>query len=46
MTTAEMLVFCQQMYDRLQFKSKSDRLQDIRGWAENWQTTWLRLHTL
>jgi hypothetical protein len=42
MTPAEMLTFCQEMYGRLQFRSKSDRLSDIRGLAERWQSTWLR----
>jgi hypothetical protein len=42
MTPAELLTFCQEMYSHLQFKSKSDRLQDIRSWAERWQSMWLR----
>ena len=42
MTSTELLTFCQEMYGRLQFRSRSDRLQDIRGWAENWQAMWFR----
>jgi hypothetical protein len=38
---AEMLSFCQEMYERLQFRSKSDRLSDIRAWPERWESTWL-----
>lgn len=41
MTPAERLTFCQEMYNRLQFRSRGDRLQDIRGWADNWQALWL-----
>lgn len=42
MTASEMLIFCQEMYVQLQFRSKSDRLSDIRGWAERWQSMWFR----
>jgi hypothetical protein len=39
MTSAEVLMFCQEMYSKLQFRSKSDRLSDIRVWTERWQST-------
>ena len=39
MTEAEMTLFCQEIYKRLQFKSKNDRLVDIRNWADRWQST-------
>jgi hypothetical protein len=31
-------VFCEEMYKRLQFKSKSERLADILIWAHSWQS--------
>ena len=43
MSQVEMLVFCEKMYARLDFKSKrTDRLSEIRGWAERWEAMWLR----
>ena len=42
MTPSELLSFCQEMYGRLQFRTKSDPLSDIRIWAERWQDMWLR----
>jgi hypothetical protein len=42
LTPGEMHQFCQMLTARLQFKSKSGRLEDIRRWAENWQDFWLR----
>jgi hypothetical protein len=39
MTPTELLMFCQEMYNKLQFRSKSDRLSDIRVWTERWQST-------
>jgi hypothetical protein len=39
MTPSEVLMFCQEMYSKLQFRSKSDRLSDIRIWTERWQST-------
>lgn len=41
MSPSETLLFCQRMYNQLDFKSRSDRLGDIRAWAENWQRVWL-----
>lgn len=35
-TPAEVLMFCQEMYNKLDFRSKTDRLGDIRAWAERW----------
>jgi hypothetical protein len=35
---SEMMIFCAEMYGRLEFRSKDDRLSDIRGWAERWQS--------
>jgi hypothetical protein len=37
MTATEMLEFCHRMHARLQFRSKGDRLADIRRWAERWE---------
>ena len=41
MTPAEMLAFTTEMYGKLDFPTKGDRLQDIRTWAERWQDLWL-----
>jgi hypothetical protein len=42
LTPGEMHQFCEKLTARLQFKSESGRLEDIRRWAENWQDFWLR----
>jgi hypothetical protein len=42
MDAADLLSFCIRMHNSLQFRTKSDPLSDIRGWAENWQALWLR----
>jgi hypothetical protein len=42
MSAAEVLMFCQEMYDKIQFRSKSDRLSDIRAWTDRWQSTMFR----
>jgi hypothetical protein len=39
MTVVQMTDFCQEMYKRLEFKSHSERLADIRKWADAWQST-------
>ena len=41
MTPAEMLAFTTEMYNKLDFPTKGDKLQDIRRWAERWQGLWL-----
>ena len=41
MTPAEMLAFTTEMYRKLDFPTKGDRLQDIRTWTERWQHLWL-----
>ena len=41
MTPTELLMYCQGAYKRLQFKTKGDRLADIRAWTERWQSMWL-----
>jgi hypothetical protein len=41
LTEKEMTAFCQAMVKNLELKSNS-ALSDIRGWAQSWQTTWLR----
>jgi hypothetical protein len=38
MTLAELNVFCEEMYKRLQFRSHSERLADILKWAKAWQS--------
>jgi len=38
MTIGELHVFCEEMYKRLEFKSRSERLVDILKWAEGWQS--------
>lgn len=40
-TQADLVKFCQEMSQRLQFRSKSDPMQDIRAWTERWQNTQL-----
>ena len=42
LTLDQLNVFCAEMYNRLQFKSKSERLADILKWAEGWQSKNLR----
>jgi hypothetical protein len=39
LTPVEMLQFCRRMHARLQFRSKGDRMSDIRQWAEPWGST-------
>jgi hypothetical protein len=34
MALEELNVFCEEMYKRLEFKSRSERLVDILKWAE------------
>jgi hypothetical protein len=41
MSPVEMLLFCQKMKVRLDFKSRRDRMSEIRGWAEGWEALWL-----
>jgi hypothetical protein len=38
MTLEQLNVFCEEMYKRLQFKSKTERLADILKWAKGWQS--------
>jgi hypothetical protein len=38
MTATEMLEFCHRMHARLFFRSKGDRLSDIRQWVERWES--------
>jgi hypothetical protein len=42
MTLDQLNLFCAEMYKRLQFKSKSERLADILKWAQGWQSKNLR----
>jgi hypothetical protein len=42
MTLDQLNVFCGEMYKRLHFESKSERLSDILKWAEDWQSKNLR----
>jgi hypothetical protein len=39
MTPAEVFVFSQDMYLKLEFRSKGDRLSDVRIWTERWLST-------
>jgi hypothetical protein len=41
MTEREMTRFCDAMFRNLEMNN-SDRLSEIRGWAESWQSTWFR----
>jgi hypothetical protein len=41
MTEREMTRFCNAMFRNLEMNN-SDRLSDIRGWAESWQAIWFR----
>ena len=41
MTEKEMTAFCQAMVKNLELKSSS-ALSDVRGWAQSWQSEWLR----
>jgi hypothetical protein len=36
MTLDQLNIFCEEMYKRLQFKSKSERLADILKWVQGW----------
>jgi len=36
MKASEVYIFTAEMYKELQFRSKSDALQDIRTWTERW----------
>jgi hypothetical protein len=42
LTLNQLNVFCADMYKRLQFKSKSERLADILKWARDWKSKNLR----
>jgi hypothetical protein len=42
LTLNQLNVFYADMYKRLQFKSKSERLADILKWARSWQSKNLR----
>jgi hypothetical protein len=42
MTLDQLNIFCEEMYKRLQFKSKSERLADILKWVQGWQSKNLR----
>jgi hypothetical protein len=42
MTLEQLNVFCEEMYKKLQFRSKIERLTDILKWAEDWQAKNLR----
>jgi hypothetical protein len=37
MTSGALLQFCQEMYLTPNFRSGTNRLQDIREWAKRWQ---------
>jgi hypothetical protein len=41
MTAREMTRFCDAMFRNLEMNN-SERLSQIRGWAESWQSTWFR----
>jgi hypothetical protein len=41
MTGREMTRFCDAMFRNLEMNN-SERLSQIRGWAESWQSTWFR----
>jgi hypothetical protein len=41
LTEKEMTAFCLAMVKNLELRSNS-ALSDIRGWAQSWQSTWLR----
>jgi hypothetical protein len=39
---ADLLVFCQEMGKRLEFRTQSEALSEIKAWAETWEALWLR----
>lgn len=40
--TADLLIFCNEMRGRLEFRTQSEALSDIKAWTENWEALWLR----
>ena len=39
---ADLLAFCKEMRGRLEFRTQSDALSDIKAWTEKWEALWLR----
>ena len=39
LTAADVLIFCSEMYNKLEFLSKDNRVDEIRGWTERWLMT-------
>jgi hypothetical protein len=40
--SAELLAFCKEMRGRLEFRTQSEALSDIKAWTEKWEALWLR----
>jgi hypothetical protein len=40
--SADLLAFCKEMHGRLEFRTQSEALSDIKVWAEKWEALWLR----
>ena len=39
---ADLLAFCKEMHGRLEFRTQSEALSDIKVWTEKWEALWLR----
>ena len=42
MDSADLLVFCKEMGQRLEFRTQGEALSDIKAWTEKWEALWLR----
>jgi hypothetical protein len=40
--SADLLIFCTEMRERLEFRTQSEALSDIKAWTEKWEALWLR----
>jgi len=40
--SADLAIFCKEMGKRLEFRTQTEALSDIKGWAEKWEALWLR----
>lgn len=42
LSSADLLAFCKEMRERLEFRTQSEALSDIKAWTEKWEALWLR----
>jgi hypothetical protein len=38
----DLLAFCNEMRERLEFRTQGEGLSDIKAWTEKWEALWLR----